>query len=87
VILKVEKKISDLPYAIKNKGQFLVRVGASSSPASPSTVLNLFSGIREKIRDVDRLRASCLATRNSFILTSGVIRAKNSSSTATIPPR
>lgn len=53
VILKVERKVVDLLSAVK--GQFFVRVGASNSPASPRTVLNLFSEIKQKIRDVDWL--------------------------------
>lgn len=85
VLLKVEKKVTDLPYAIKDKGQFYVRVGASSRPASRNTVLNLFVGIFDKKRDVERLRSSCVATRNSFIQISRIIKAGNTNSAAKIP--
>jgi len=85
LIVKVHKT-TDLPYAIKNKGIFYVRVGASSSPASPSTVLNLFSDIKARIRDVDRLKSSCLATRNSFIQISRIIAAVSDGKSNRIPP-
>lgn len=86
VIMKVEKRISDVPYAIKDKGQFYVRVGASSRPASRNIVLNLFSRLREKMHDVERLRSSCLATRNSFIQTNQIITAVSNDSSNRIPP-
>src|SRR5437867_2711992 len=67
IIVKVGSRATDIPYAIKDKGQFYVRVGASSRPASRNTVLNMFSGMREKVRDVERLRASVVSVKNSYI--------------------
>jgi Putative DNA-binding domain len=57
-VLKIEGEEIHRPYFIKNGGQCFVRIGASSSPASRTTVLYLFSDLITKRNNVERLRSS-----------------------------
>jgi hypothetical protein len=85
-ILKVERRDIDVPYAIKDRGQFYVRVGASSRPASRNTVLNLFSGLQQRLRDIERLRASCLVTRSSYVQIAREMNYRSTAPAAKITP-
>ncbi len=59
-VLKIEGDEDQRPYLVKKKDgpQCLVRIGASTSPASRATVLYLFSDLIAKRNNVDRLRSS-----------------------------
>jgi hypothetical protein len=57
-VLKIEGEEIQRPYFVKNGGQCFVRIGASSSPASRTTVLYLLSDIIAKRNNVERLRSS-----------------------------
>ena len=57
-VLKIEGEDIHRPYFVKGSGQCFVRIGASISPASRITVLNLFTNIVAKRTDVERLRSS-----------------------------
>ena len=59
VILNVEGRESQRPYIIKDKGQIYVRIGSSSTPASRTTIANLFINMLERKNSVIKLRASC----------------------------
>jgi Putative DNA-binding domain len=59
-VLKIEGDEVQRPYLVKKKDgpQCLVRIGASSSPASRATILYLFSDLITKRNNVERLRSS-----------------------------
>ena len=84
--MKIEGEEMNKPYMLKNRGQIYVRINSSSMPASRITILNLFSRIREQLVDVQRLKTTCLATRNALILTARVIGYGNTTSWTIIPP-
>jgi hypothetical protein len=49
-VLKIEGDEVQRPYLVKKKGpQCLVRIGASSSPASRATILYLFSDLLQSV--------------------------------------
>jgi hypothetical protein len=56
-VLKIEGEVNR-PYFVKGSGQCYVRIGASTHPASRTTVLYLLSNIIAKRTDVERLRSA-----------------------------
>jgi hypothetical protein len=68
-VLKITNEITKKPFMIKNKGQFFVRIGNSTRPASRSTVLGLYAGGLDKISAVERLYASTNLFKESFLHT------------------
>ena len=47
-VLKIEGKDIRKPYGVRGSGQFFIRIGAATVPASRTVVLNLFSNLQEK---------------------------------------
>lgn len=68
-VIKIENEITKKPFMIKNKGQFFVRIGNSSRPASRSTILGLYAGGLDKISSVERLYSSTKLFKESFLHT------------------
>jgi hypothetical protein len=68
-VIKIENEIRKKPFMVKNKGQFFVRIGNSSRPASRSTILGLYAGGLDKISSVERLHAATNLFKESFLHT------------------
>jgi predicted HTH transcriptional regulator len=47
-VLKIEGKDIRKPYGVRGSGQFFIRIGAATVPASRTVVLNLFSNLQQK---------------------------------------
>jgi schlafen family protein len=73
IILKVEGFESQRPYMIKDTSKIFVRIGDSTTPASRTTIANLFVNLLERRNSIRRLQVHCSLLRNELILTAGVI--------------
>jgi hypothetical protein len=85
VILKVEGSIFQRPYMIKDRGQIFVRIGSSSSPASRTTIVNLFMNQLERRHTVLKLQSHCSLLRSELIQISEVITTIDESYLGVIP--
>jgi Putative DNA-binding domain len=74
-ILGIAGKEDQRPYFVKKAdSQCFVRIGASTTPASRTTVLHLFSNIIAKRNNVERLRSSAGFFREALMHTSERIK-------------
>jgi hypothetical protein len=73
-ILKIVGEEAERPYFVKTSGKCFIRVGASTSPASRTTVLNLFSNLITKRTDIERLRVCAIFLKEELTYTSKRIR-------------
>jgi schlafen family protein len=86
VILKVQGLINQRPYMIKGKGQIWVRIGASTMPATRTTIATLFVNQLERRNSVRKLQVHCRLLRSQLIQTAQVIDGVNREYTDIIPP-
>lgn len=81
-VIKIENEISKKAYAIKNKGQFYIRIDSSTRPASRSAILNLFGASLEQIKTIKNLQAITSITKEELEKTINHIRGSNPSITS-----
>jgi hypothetical protein len=73
-VLKIEGEEVHRPYFVKGKGQCYVRIGASTTPASRTTVLSLFSNMNAKRTDIERLSSAAGFLKEALTYTCKNIR-------------
>jgi len=69
-VLKIEGRDIHRPYFVRGSGQCFVRIGSSTTPASRTTVLNLFSNTIAKRTEVQRLRTAAGFLKEALTYTS-----------------
>ena len=85
VVIHIQNNKSDKPYFIKDKGICYVRIGSSSTPASRTTIMNLFSDIDKQIQNLQFLRSSVIVTRESLIQSLSKFKQISTDITSVIP--
>ena len=65
-VLEIEGQEIHRPYFVRNSGQCFVRIGSSTTPASRTTVLNLFNNTIAKRTEVQLLRTTAGFLKLSF---------------------
>jgi hypothetical protein len=65
-IIKIESKISEKPYFVKNTDQCYVRLHSSSQRVGRTAILNLFSNSMEQIKNLGKLHSSAILLREEF---------------------
>jgi hypothetical protein len=68
-VLKIEGEDIHRPYFLKDKGQCYVRIDSSTSPASRTAVLNLFSNLITKRIEVQRLCSAASFLKEALMYT------------------
>lgn len=86
VVMNVENNVLKKPFCIKNQGQFYVRVRDSSTPASRSVVLELFTNLNQKLQDIASLRSAALLLKKELISTLNRFRSLAPNKSSKVPP-
>jgi Putative DNA-binding domain len=85
MLLKVEGLEAQRPYTVKDRGQIFVRIGSSTTPASRTTIANLFINLLEKRNSIRKLQVHCRLLRSELIQTAEVIDTVDSNYIGIIP--
>ncbi|HEU4606369.1 MAG TPA: hypothetical protein VFS46_09050 [Nitrososphaera sp.] len=86
VVIEIRSEEPKKPYFVRDKFRAYVRVGSSSEPASRSNVVNLFSSLRSRIDEVDKLRINCKAAKDSLFLALQMLHSTDNKSSNSIAP-
>ena len=85
IVIEVRPEEIRKPYFVRDSCVCYVRIGSSSEPASRSTVINLFSSLQQRIREVERLRVACTTTSAFLKLNLKILQTADTKSSSTIP--
>jgi hypothetical protein len=85
-VLKIEGKDIEKPYFVKGKGQCYVRAGPTSTPASRTTVLNLYSNLKQKQNNLERFYMCVNLLKESIMFTTEALEREDFSGIIKIAP-
>lgn len=85
-IIKIESKISEKPYFIKNTDQCYVRLHSSSQRVGRTAILNLYSANVELQKNIENLRISSTILKESLLHSSSDISTLSWESTMKVTP-